>query len=302
MSLPKLPDIYEVGPRDGFQNIKEFIPTKLKIEIIEKILDAGVKRVQITSFVSPRAVPQMSDAQEVAQSLVGKYPGVTFGALVPNLYGARAAYQCGIREIAYVVSVSQSHNKANINRTHEQSFEELEKIRQEFPDMAIILGLATAFSCPFEGETPLEKTLSVMERGIKIGANIVELADTIGDAYPTQVERYLKAAKREFPSMEFGAHIHDTRNMGMLNTWVALQNGLNYIQTSIGGLGGCPFAPGASGNTSTEDFVYLLDKCGLKSGISFDKILNTAKFVNAHISGSYSGHQINIGADDVCGA
>lgn len=290
----KVPHIYEVGPRDGFQNIKTFIPTERKIEIVKRLLDAGVKRIQLTSFVSPKAIPQLADARQVAESVICDYPDVTFGALVPNLYGAKAAYACGIREIAYVASVSESHNKANINRTREQSIEELVKIRRELPDMTIIFGMATTFGCPFEGETPLDKMLAFMKQGVDAGADIVELSDTIGSAYPEQVRRYFRAAHKEFPHMRLGFHSHDTRNMGIVNSWIAMEEEAEYIQTSVGGLGGCPFAPGASGNCATEDLVYALNRSGYDTGIDFEKILECAKFVREHVDGCYSGHQINV--------
>ena len=261
---------------------------------MERLLAAGIRRIQLTSFVSPKAIPQLADARQVVESVIDRYPGMTFGALVPNLFGAKAAYDCGIREIAYVASVSESHNRANINRTHEQSLEELVKIRRELPDMTIIFGMATTFGCPFEGETPLEKMLAFMRRGVEAGADIVELSDTIGSAYPEQVRRYFRAARAEFPDMRLGYHSHDTRNMGIINSWVAMEEGAEYIQTSIGGLGGCPFAPGASGNCATEDLVYALNKSGYETGIDFAKLLECAKFVKQRIDGCYSGHQINI--------
>jgi hydroxymethylglutaryl-CoA lyase len=291
-----MPDIYEVGPRDGFQNIGEFIPTALKMEIITKLLDSGIRRLQLTSFVSPRAVPQLSDAKPLAMHFVSRHPGIRFGALVPNLFGARAAWDCGIREVNYVASVSLSHNRANINRTHEQSFAELEGICRELPQMNVLFGAATAFACPFEGETPLPALLRFVERAVRLGVGTVELADTIGMAYPAQVERYFAAVAREFPTVRLGVHFHDTRNNGILNSWLAMQFGLDYIQTSIGGLGGCPFAPGASGNTSTEDLVWLLNKSGRDTGIDFDKLLACAKYARSAIAGNYSGHHINIGA------
>ena len=290
-----LPDIYEVGPRDGLQNLKDFVSTALKMEIIEKLLDSGITRLQLTSFVSPKAIPQMADAKEVVARFVNSYPGVRFGALVPNLFGAKAAWDCGIREINYVASVSLSHNKANINRTHEQSFEELELICRELPDMKVLFGAATSFACPFEGETPLPALLRFVEKAVKCGVGLVELADTIGMAYPSQVERVFETVGKEFPDLKLGVHFHDTRNNGIINSWLAMQFGVDYIQTSVGGLGGCPFAPGASGNTSTEDLVWLLNKSGYDTGIDFDKLLACAKYAKERISGNYSGHHINIG-------
>jgi len=295
MSRP-MPDIYEVGPRDGLQNLTDFVPTEVKVALIEKLLHSGVKRLQLTSFVSPRAIPQMADAKTVAASIVGRYPDVRFGALVPNLFGAQTAWDCSIREVNYVASVSLSHNKANINRTHEQSFEELERICKELPGMDVLFGAATAFACPFEGETRLDDLLRFVEKAVRSGVKTVELADTVGMAYPAQVERFFEAVAREFPGIKLGVHFHDTRNNGIINSWLAMQFGVDYLQTSIGGLGGCPFAPGASGNTATEDIVWLLEKSGLHTGIDFDALLACARYAKATIAGNYSGHHINIGS------
>ncbi len=290
-------EIMEVCPRDGWQNIKEFIPTELKINLIKRMLDAGIQSMQLSSFVHPKAIPQLRDAKEIVRTVVEQYPDCSFNALVPNLYGAKAAVECGLKEVSYVISISESHNKANINRTHEQSFAGLEEIRQAFPELNLVASFATAFGCPFEGETPLEKVVEFVERGKNLGIRKIELADTIGVGYPAQVERTFRTMRREFPEITFLAHIHDTRNNGIINSWVAMENGADIIHTALGGLGGCPFAPGASGNTSTEDFVYLLEKCGIETGIDFQKLLAVAKKMRELINGNYSGHHIHIESD-----
>ena len=294
MREKKAVSVVEVCPRDGFQNIKEFIPTELKIDVIKRILDSGVKRLQITAFVHPKAIPQLKDAKEIVATIMNQYPDVKFCALVPNLYGVQVAKECGIKEVNYVISVSESHNKANINRTVDQSFEELDNIRQKYPDMNVIFEVVTAFGCPFEGEIPLEKLLAFVDRAVRLGSDTIDICDTIGVAYPTQVERAFGALQKQFGKVEFGAHIHDTRNMGMLNTWVAIESGISFVQTSLGGLGGCPYAPGATGNTATEDLVYMLDRCGVETGIDFAKLLAASKFMRGRIEGNYSGHHMNI--------
>jgi hydroxymethylglutaryl-CoA lyase len=286
--------ICENGTRDGFQNIAEFIPTKLKQDITKKILDAGVKYMQLTSFVNPKAIPQLGDARQISEAILPAYPEVRFNAYVPNLYGAARAVECGYKEISYGISVSESHNRANINRTHDQSFEELQKILRQYPDLQVMVGFPTAFGCPFEGETSLESVMKLVRRAVNLGINFIGLSDTIGVAYPTQVEHFLKALRLEFPKVEFSVHIHDTRNMGIVSTWTAIQNGVTFVDSAIGGLGGCPFAPGASGNISTEDLVYMLDRCGVETGIDFEKILEAARFTKSVIQGNYSGHQIAI--------
>ncbi|MGI6084215.1 MAG: hydroxymethylglutaryl-CoA lyase [Acetivibrionales bacterium] len=286
--------LVEVGPRDGFQNIRDFIPTEIKLTIIRKLLDAGVSSMQLTSFVSPKAVPQMADAKVISETILAEYPNVEFDALVPNLYGAKAAAACGYKKITNVISVSESHNLKNINRTHEQSLQELEKILQEVPDIEVTVGLSTSFGCPFEGETPIEKLRAFIEKIYNIGIRRIELGDTIGVAYPVQVEKIMQLLNKTYKDVEFGVHIHDTRNMGIVSTWVAIQNGVSFVHSTVGGLGGCPFAPGASGNTCTEDLVYMLDRCGVRTGISFEKMMEASRYTKSVINGNYSGHHINI--------
>lgn len=287
--------IDEVGPRDGFQNVAEFIPTERKIALARALLDAGVSMMNLTSFVSPRAVPQMADAAAVAAEILPAYPHVRFNALIPNLKGAELAVRAGFRELVNVMSVSESHNQSNIRRTREESLQGVAAIRDAFPDVHLIVGLATAFGCPFEGEVPLEKLMELVARLDDMGIRSVQLADTIGVAYPTQVARCIDTIRREYPNMEIGIHIHDTRNMGIVNTYVAVIHGADYVDAAVGGLGGCPFAPGASGNTSTEDLVYMLQKCGYDTGIDFERILAAAREAKTAVDGVFSGHQIMIG-------
>ncbi len=289
-------NIVEVGPRDGFQSVKEFIPTETKIEIIEGLIKAGVKKIQAGSFVSPRAIPQMRDAGDVFSFFLEKYKDsdIEFLALVPNFRGAENAYKTGVRKVSYVISVSELHNKANVNKTLDESFAELEKILQEFPDLKVCLDAATAFGCPFGGEVSLDSVLEYTERAYNMGIRDFNICDTIGVAYPSQVESTVKTLLGKHDDCTFDIHIHDTRNMGMVNTLTAIQNGIINVQTALGGLGGCPFAPGASGNTSTEDLVYMLDKMNISTGVDFDKLLNAAKLQKQKVTGNYSGHHINI--------
>ena len=286
--------VVEIGPRDGFQNVKEFIPTETKLKIIDGIVQAGFKKIQITSFVSPKAIPQMRDAKEVAEQVLDKYTGVDFFALVPNLYGAKNAVACGLKEVTPVISLSESHNKNNIKRTREESIEEIRRIREEFPQLRITQDIACVFGCPFEGEMSVDALVELIGKLKNVGVDAFTLCDTIGVAYPTLIQKVFKTVKEAFPGTEFNAHIHDTRNMGIINSYVALQSGADSVQAAIGGLGGCPFAPGATGNTSSEDLVYMLNKCGYDTGVDFDILLRTAKFAKHEIDGNFSGHHINI--------
>ncbi len=286
--------LIEVGPRDGFQNICEFIPTEVKLNIIDMLVQAGVKNIMVTSFVSPRAIPQMQDAEEVAKTCLERYSGLHLSALVPNLRGAQNAVAAGLRELTVVISVSEAHNKANVNRTTEESFEDLKKILEACPDAEVTLDLATVFGCPFMGEVKLDQVRAAVQRAYDLGIRSIDLCDTIGVAYPTQVREYVTAMLREYPDVMFGVHIHDTRNMGIANTLAAIESGITTAQAALGGLGGCPFAPGASGNTSSEDLVYMLNHMGYETGISFEKLLAAARYTYDHVDGNYSGHHIFI--------
>lgn len=288
-------DIIEVGPRDGFQNLPDFLPTEKKLSIIDGIIAAGVRHMQITSFVSPKAVPQMRDAREVAAACIKNHPDLDLFALVPNFRGAQTAAELGMQKVTTVISLSLSHNRANINQTHEESFASLKRMREELPNLEVCLDVATAFGCPFEGkfrdEGPL---LDLLARAWALGVRTFNLCDTVGLADPNQVRRFLKAGKAAYPTARFEVHIHDTRNMGLANTLAAIEAGADGVQSTLGGLGGCPFAPGASGNTATEDLVFMLNEMGYDTGIHFERLLAEAKGERAIAQGTYSGHHINI--------
>jgi hydroxymethylglutaryl-CoA lyase len=222
------------------------------------------------------------------------FPDRNFCALVPNLRGASDAFACGYREVTCVISVSESHNRANVNKSRVESVAGLLEMRDRLPDLKVIPALGTVFGCPFEGGQPLEKVMELAGGLIGRGFADLELADTIGVGTPVQVGKLFGLLKKEYPHVTLYAHLHDTRNNGVLNTWTALMSGADVIHTSVGGLGGCPFAPGASGNTSTEDVVWILEKCGIGTGIDFQKILAVARDMRAEIAGSYSGHHVFI--------
>ena len=290
MKNNKMIEIYEIGPRDGFQSVRDYIPMPTKLSIIEKIIEAGVKSIQITSFVSPKAIPQMKDAKALAKVCLEKYPKADFSALVPNLFGAKVAAETGLKKISYVVSLSESHNRANIRRSHEESFEELRKILGELPQMDICLDLATAFGCPFEGKKIPKESAAFLRPYVDLGIKTVNLCDTIGVANPTQVRETVAVINEMYPNLVLQIHIHDTRNMGMVNTLAAIERGIKTVQSTLGGLGGCPFAPGASGNLATEDLVHMLCEMGYDTGIDEQKLIEAAKYESKLIDGIYSGH------------
>lgn len=293
--------VAEIGPRDGFQSIScMMIPTETKLEIIEAILASGVKKLQCTSFVSPKAIPQMQDATQIAQTLLEKHPEVDLFALVPNFRGAQSAVEAGLKTVSPVISLSVSHNQNNVRRTHEQSFDELKRIMDTFPELNIDLDVATAFGCPFEGRMTVPALVDFVGKLYDLGIRSFNICDTIGVAYPTQIRETFQALMAAYPDVHFSVHIHDTRNMGILNSLEAVRCGVDTVQTTLGGLGGCPFAPGASGNLSTEDMVWMLNEMGFKTGVSFSKVLEAAKFQAIHIPGNYSGHHIHIEQESPC--
>jgi hydroxymethylglutaryl-CoA lyase len=287
-------ELYEVGPRDGFQNITQWIPTEQKCNFIKGLADTGLRHIQVTAFVSPAAVPQMQDAEKVAAYALSEFPQLDIMALVPNLHGARAAQTCGLRHISNVISLSESHNKANINRTRAESVAELARIRSTLPEMQLGVDIATAFGCPFEGRPDEEALPHFVEELYELGIREFCLCDTIGVADPKQIRTQLGLLQPAFSDCTFLAHIHDTRGLGIVCTLAAIEAGINGVQTTLGGLGGCPFAPGASGNTATEDLVYLLNRMDYDTGVDFTKLLALARQEHAVVPGVYSGHHINI--------
>lgn len=293
-------NVMEVGPRDGFQNLKQILPTGKKLEIIDGVIEAGVKEVEITSFVSPKAVPQMADAKELAARCLEKHPDVKFWALIPNLRGAQLAWESGIRNVVYVISLSETHNQKNVRRTHEESFADLAQLIEAYPGLNICLGIPTVFGCPFEGIPDPKKAVAFGKRAWDMGIRTINLGDTIGIADPRQVREMVGAVRDALPECEIQIHIHDTRNMGMVNTLVAIECGITSVQSTLGGLGGCPFAPGASGNTATEDLVFMLNRMGYDTGVDFDKLLAVSKYQKTFVDGIYSGHHMNIAEKSPC--
>jgi hydroxymethylglutaryl-CoA lyase len=294
MSLPTKVKIVEVGPRDGFQSLKEWIPTELKLKVINSLFEANVSEMEITSFVHPKAIPQMKDAKEVVQAIIDKYPERKMIALVPNLFGAKTSWDTGIQHVTYVISASEKHNMENVRRTIEESFIELRSLKEQIPQLKIKLDVATAFGCPFLGDIPIEQVYRMVDEGLAIGVDEICLCDTIGIANPKQVSDMLQKIKEKYPKQEFGLHLHDTRGMGMANVLVALQQGFTVFESAIGGLGGCPFAPGAAGNIATEDLVNMFDQMGIKTNVQIEKLLETARLIKAQILPNLTGHMVNV--------
>ena len=299
MKLPAHVTIAEVGTRDGFQIEPDFIPTELKVEVVDRLSATGMPRIEVTSFVSPKAVPQLKDAEEV-MARITRRPGTIYAALVPNDKGASRAVEAGADEIHTVVSASESHNLANVNMTVAESIEKLRAVAEVCRRVGkpVTAGISTSFGCPFEGEVPLKNLESVVARLVDLGVKGIALADTTGMANPAQVARTLEHLMPKFPAVEWTLHTHDTRAMAIPNILAAMERGVTHFDASIGGLGGCPFAPGASGNVCTEDLVHCLHAMGVETGIDLDALIETAKRVQEIVCRALPGQIIKAGKAD----
>jgi hydroxymethylglutaryl-CoA lyase len=299
MRLPRSVTICEVGTRDGFQIEPDFIPTEQKIEVVNRLGEAGVPRIEVTSFVHPKVVPALRDAEAVMAG-IARRPGTVYAALVPNDKGAVRAVDAGVVEIHTVVSASESHNLANVNMTIDESLEKMRAVGQVAARAGkpIVAGISTSFGCPFEGDVPLSRLERVVAGLVDIGARGIGLADTTGMANPAQVARILEHLVPRFPRVEWTLHTHDTRAMAIPNILAAMEHGVTHIDSSIGGLGGCPFAPGASGNVCTEDLVHCLHAMGVETGIDLDRLIATSRRVQEIVGRALPGQIIKAGKSD----
>ena len=288
-TMPKTVRVTDITARDGFQNIKEWIPTEVKLAVVDALAEAGVTKMEATSFVSPKAIPQMADAPEIIAHFHEKLPHVGLVALAPNFRGAENAVKAGVPEISYIISASPAHNKANINRTHEESLNDLASITSAFPNLRVNLSMSAVFGCPFDGETPIKTVLWLLDESVKRGAVSVSLCDTIGVGNPVQVKAVVAAVRDSYPTLPVALHLHDTHGMGLANTLAALEAGIDCFETAAGGLGGCPFAPGAAGNTSTEDMVNMLHRMGIATGVDLEKLLRAVAIVKEKVNPNIPG-------------
>lgn len=273
--------ICEVGPRDGLQNESTPISTDDKVWLVDALSASGLRRIEVTSFVSPRAVPQMADASEVMRR-IRRDPGVEYAALIPNRRGLERAMEAKVDIANLVIVASETFNRRNVNMTIAESMNELAGIATELRGAAtrpnVVIG--TAFHCPFEGATPAERVLGLVEQCVDLGIGEVTLADTIGAAMPSEVIELGRAVKHRWPELELGLHIHDTRGMGVANALAAIQGGYVRLESSVGGIGGCPFAPNATGNACTEELVFMLQGFGLSEGVSLPALIDIAAGVS----------------------
>lgn len=278
MKLPKSVTVVEVGPRDGFQMEAQFIPTAVKIEIIDALVKTGIKRIEATSFISPKAIPQMSDAADIVAG-IDRSGEIHVEALVPNPKGAENAARARVDEMRIFLSASEAHNRSNVNRTIEESLTGFTEVMRIADEARIPVGadIGVAFGCPFEGDVPIERLGEIVKRLLDLGARDITLGDTTGMATPPIVRRTCEYLIESHPGLSLGLHFHNTRGIGLVNIYEALTLGLTTFETSVAGLGGCPFAPGASGNVCTEDLVYLLHELGIQTGINLSALIEVAR-------------------------
>jgi hydroxymethylglutaryl-CoA lyase len=281
-NLPDRVSVYEVGPRDGLQNEAALVGTVLKLRLIEALVAAGLTRVEITSFVAPRWIPQLADADELARTLP-RAPGVLYSALCPNDKGVQRALAAGVPEIAVFLSASETHNRRNIAKSIAQTM----SLFRELIPHAITQGLrvrgyvSTTWGCPYEGPVDPASALGLTRELIELGCYQVSLGDTIGVGTPLQTKQILDRFLGELPAERLAMHMHDTRGQALANVLVGLERGIRTFDAAIGGLGGCPYAPGASGNLATEDLVYMLGSMGIETGIDAQKLWEAGRLAGA---------------------
>jgi hydroxymethylglutaryl-CoA lyase len=297
--VPDRASVYEVSPRDGLQNERVTVPLAGKLRLIEALCDAGVRRIEITSFVSPEWIPQLADADDVAEHVKAlEHEGTSFSALVPNTHGLERAKAAGLQEIAVFVSASETHNRKNVNKTIDATL----AASEETVGPALAAGMrarayvSTVWGCPYEGEVDPKRSIAIAKRFVDMGCYQVSLSDTLGAGTPRQTAKILALALAEFPREKIAMHMHDTRGTALANILVGLEMGIRDFDASVGGLGGCPYAPGAAGNVATEDLVYMLHGMGIETGIDLNRLFEAGKAAESIVGRALSGkvHQAGV--------
>lgn len=280
LSLPERVRIVEVSPRDGLQNEKTLVSTADKIRLIDALSDSGLSHVEVSSFVNPRWIPPLADAAEVFQG-IRRRPGVVYSALVPNLKGYERAIEVGVDEVVLFMSSSETHNRKNINK----SIADTLPVLREVADHALADGktlrayLSTVFGCPYEGQVSIDRVVEIVRDLLSMGVREVSLGDTVGLANPQQVAQVMERLSEHFDLASFALHFHDTRGTALANVLAGLLAGIKTFDSSLGGLGGCPYAPGATGNVATEDMVYMLSEMGIDTGVDLNRVVEASRFM-----------------------
>ncbi|WP_068985197.1 MULTISPECIES: hydroxymethylglutaryl-CoA lyase [Lysinibacillus] len=299
MQLPKHVTLKEVGPRDGLQNEKAHMATTDKVQLVNLLSQTGLNYIEVTSFVHPKWIPQLADAVEVLQA-IKRQKDITYAALVPNMRGLERALQADVDEVSVFMSASESHNKNNINKTINETFPIVEEvvIGAKAAHKKVRGYISTVIGCPYEGYIQPEKVLRVTEKLLEMGIDEISLGDTIGVGVPTQVERLLEELLKRYPVENFAMHFHDTRGTALANIVKSLEMGITKFDSALGGLGGCPYAKGASGNVATEDLLYLLDEMGIKTGVELNKVLEATHFIEQKLGKAVTSKQMAIARNE----
>jgi hydroxymethylglutaryl-CoA lyase len=300
--IPGRVSVYEVSPRDGVQNESATVPLRGKLRLVDALVAAGLQRIEITSFVSPKWIPQLADADELAEAVLSHTrsaaPGVRFSALCPNARGLARAKKAGLEEIAVFMSASETHNKKNINKTIEATIAAFEETIGPAREAGIrVRGyVSTVWGCPYEGEIDPARAIAIAKKLHSMGCYQISLGDTIGSGTPRQTREIMTRALGELPNDALAMHMHDTRGTALANIVVGLELGIRHFDASVGGMGGCPYAPGAAGNVATEDLVYMLQGMGVETGIDLERLVEAAKAAESIVGRTLPGkvHQAGI--------
>ena len=281
MSLPKKVKIVEVGPRDGLQNEKGDVPADVKIELVNRLTDAGFPNIEAASFVSPKWVPQMATSKEVMAGITRK-PGVIYSALTPNMQGFEAALAAGAGEVVIFGAASEAFSQKNINCSIAESIERFVPVAKAAKDAGLRLraSVSTAFGCPYQGEVPLDSVAYVVGRMRDLGCDEIDIADTIGVSTPRKTQAVMERAIKEFRANSLAGHFHDTYGQALANIYASMELGIEIFHSSVSGLGGCPYAKGATGNVATEDVIYMMNGLGIETGVDLDKVVDAGQFIS----------------------
>ena len=284
MDYPKKVTIVEVGPRDGLQNEKEFVPTASKIELVNRLVDAGAPKIEAASFVSPKWVPQMADAAEVMQGIERK-ANVIYAALTPNVRGLEGALENGADEVVIFGAASEAFSQKNINCSIDESIERFVDVARLAKEAGVLLraSISTSFGCPYQGEVPIDSVLSVVKRMQDLGCDEIDIADTIGVGTAAQVYEVMSRVTEIVPKEKIAGHLHDTYGQALANIVASMQAGVSIYHSSVAGLGGCPYAKGATGNVATEDVLYMLHGMGIETGMDLDKTVQIGQWISDEI-------------------
>ncbi|MHC9080661.1 hydroxymethylglutaryl-CoA lyase [Bacillus altitudinis] len=291
MALPKNVLIREVGPRDGLQNESVWLDTMEKRTWIHLLEEAHIPYIEVTSFVHPKWVPALKDAKELAQSL-NKKEDITYAALIPNEKGLAHFFEANLEVGAMFISASETHNKKNMNRSIQETLPVIKQMTANLKaeGRQTRAYISTVFGCPYEKQVPMDQVLRLTEQLLSFGIDEISLGDTIGEAHPLQVERRLDLLLERFPADKIALHFHDTKGMGLANIYTALKAGITIFDASSGGLGGCPYAPGSSGNVATEDVVHMLHKLGIETNVDLPRLIKAAEWIEAKVDRTLPSH------------